>query len=124
MTGSLDRTSSGSDEEVRSARQTLGALSVRELLHQLAASEDALRALQLLVTDRGATTHGARPKSSSPKSSPASVTISNPARHPVLLRQRALIRELRIRRLELRRLAISAHCGAEWNGTSVDRSPR
>jgi hypothetical protein len=104
MTRSPDRTSRGSDEEVRSARLTLGALSVRELLHQLAASEDAVRDLQLLVTDPGATTNGERLKSPSPKSSPASGTISNPAPHPVLLRQRALIRELRVRRLALRRL--------------------
>jgi hypothetical protein len=123
MTRSPDRTSSGSDEKVRSARLTLGALSVRELLHQLAASEDTLRDLQLLVTDPGATTNRERPKPSSPKSSPPSVTISNPARHPVLLRQR-LIRELRARRLALRRLAMSAHGGAEWNVTSVDRSAR
>ena len=84
--------SSGSDEAVGIAEMALSDLSVRELLHQLAASEDTLRSRQQLVTDPDA-------------------TFPNPARHLVLFRQRALIRELRARRIALRRLGRTAHCG-------------
>ena len=69
------------DEEVPARR--LRSLSVRELLGQLAASEEALRHLE-------------------PPAGPSGRTIPDPARLTLLARQRALVRELRARRPALR----------------------
>jgi hypothetical protein len=91
MTMSPARIAEGSHEGVGVDPSALRNLSIRELVHQLAATEDALRDAQPRVTE-GAT----RPA---------------PDRHPVLLRQRALVRELRLRRLALRRRAGSADRG-------------
>jgi hypothetical protein len=77
--------SSGSDEAVGIAGMSLNDLSVRELLRELAASEDTLRSHQRLVPDPEA-------------------TCPNSSRHLVLSRQRALLRELHARRMALPRL--------------------
>lgn len=99
MTMSPRRFSSDSDGAV-SPDLGVSALSIRELLHQLAATEDALRDHQPWVTHPGA-------------------TMSTPGRHPVLIRQQALIRELRARRLALRRWARSGHRGAQGNASTT-----
>lgn len=59
-------------------------LSVRELLEELAVSEDVLRQLPALVVEHGR-------------------AVPHPARRGVLARQGTLVRELRARRLAWRR---------------------
>ena len=71
-------------------------LSLRELLEQLAASEEALRQFPSFVVEDGR-------------------SVPNPDRRAVLARQGTLLRELRARRLARRRLDASARA---WSSAS------